>query len=170
MTQPTADDLTADERVAQALIDQGNELPFNRHLGVEVVDVAPGWCRTRLPADDRLDNHLGGVHAVAELAPVELAGAVAATTRLRTLLERGYVPVVGSLSTRYVAMARGELFATGMVGEDAIAPAVAAADEGRKPKVVATVEVTDGDGIVVATAELTFLYLDVAAIGAADAS
>lgn len=156
-----------DEQVAKVLIEQGNQLPFNRHLGVEVVDVAPGWCRARLRADDRLDNHLGGVHAIAELAPVELAGAIAATTRLRALLERGYVPVVGSLSATYLAPARGELMATGTVGPEAIDPALAAADEDRKPKAVATVEVTDVDGTVVATAELTFLYLDVAAIGAA---
>lgn len=156
-----------DEQVAKVLIEQGNQLPFNRHLGVEVVDVAPGWCRARLRADDRLDNHLGGVHAIAELAPVELAGAIAATTRLRALLERGYVPVVGSLSTTYLAPARGELMAVATVGPEATDPALSAADEGRKPKAVASVEVTDADGAVVATAELTFIYLDVAAIGPA---
>lgn len=158
----------AEDQLTDGLVELGNRLPFNQHLGVEVVEIAPGRCRTRLRADGRVSNHLGGVHAIAELAPVELAGALAASTRLRTLLERGYVPVVGSLSATYVAPAQGELVATGTVGEEVVAPALAAADAGHKPRAVATVEVTDPDGEVVATAELTFVYLDLAEVASTE--
>jgi acyl-coenzyme A thioesterase PaaI-like protein len=157
-------DVPSDDPTVAALIDLGNSLPFNRHLGVEVVEIGTGRCITRLRADDRLANHVGGVHAIAELAPMELAGALAATTRLRELLDRGFVPVVGSLATSYLAPATGELTATATVGEEAIAPALAAAEEGHKPRVVASVELTDTGGVVVAEAELTFVYLDVAAL------
>ena len=145
------------------LIGLGVGLAFNRHLGVEVVELEVGRAVTRLPDDGRLHNHLGGVHAIAELAPVELAGALAVSGRLRELLERGYVPVVGELSVRYRAPARGALTARAEVGPEVVAPALAAADDGDRPRVEAEVEVTDGDGTVVAIARLQFVYLDVAA-------
>jgi acyl-coenzyme A thioesterase PaaI-like protein len=152
-------DGTQPEELAAGLVTLGEGLAFNRHLGVVVDHLEPGRCRTRLPADDRLTNHLGGVHAIAELAPVELAGALAASTRLAALLERGYVPVVGGLEVRYRAPADGELFATAEVGEEVVAPAIAAADAGERPRVQVTVEVADPTGAVVATAELRFVYL-----------
>jgi acyl-coenzyme A thioesterase PaaI-like protein len=143
------------------LVDLGEQLPFNRHLGVRIEHLEPGRCRTRLPADERLANHLGGVHAIAELAPVELAGALAASSRLTGLLERGYVPVVGGLEVRYRAPAHGDLFARAEVGEEVVGPAIAAADAGERPRVEVTVEVTDDVGTVVTVAVLRFVYLAV---------
>ncbi|MFA9429455.1 DUF4442 domain-containing protein [Egicoccus sp. AB-alg2] len=150
------------ETLLDGLRQLGTQLPFNRHLGVEVVELAPGLARTRLPADERLGNHVGGVHAIAELAPVELAGALAASSRLVPLLERGYVPVVGGLQVRYTAPARGELTATAEVGEQVLAPALAAADAGERPRLDVEVRVTDPDGTQVADARLHFVYLAVA--------
>jgi acyl-coenzyme A thioesterase PaaI-like protein len=152
-------DGTQGEELAAGLVALGEGLAFNRHLGVVVDHLEPGRCRTRLPADDRLTNHLGGVHAIAELAPVELAGALAASTRLAALLERGYVPVVGGLEVRYRAPANGDLIATAEVGEEVVSSAIAAADAGERPRVQVSVEVTDATGSVVAIAELRFVYL-----------
>ncbi len=163
----SADPVSTGDALLDGLVKLGGGLPFNRHLGVRVRSVEPGRAITVLPGNEALANHLGGVHAIAELAPVDLAGALAASSRLRPLLERGYVPVVGGLSVRYTAPADGELIATAEVPEDAVAPAMAAADAGEKPKAVATVEVQDAAGTSVAVAELTFVYLDV---GGADAS
>ncbi|GGI08354.1 PaaI family thioesterase [Egicoccus halophilus] len=153
----------ADTAVLDGLRALGEELPFNRHLGVEVVELTTGCARTRLQADERLANHVGGVHAIAELAPVELAGALAASGRLAPLLGRGYVPVVGGLTVRYVAPARGVLYATADVGEDVVAPALAAADAGERPRVEVEVAVTDAQDTTVASASLTFVYLEMAA-------
>jgi acyl-coenzyme A thioesterase PaaI-like protein len=143
------------------LVQTGSELPFNRHLGVTVSEAAVGRAVTRIADDGRLHNHLAGVHAIAELAPVELAGAVAAATRLQPLLARGYVPVLGALSVKYVAPARGELVATALVGEEVLAPALAAADAGERPRVEVSVELHEHDGTLVAVAELRFVYLEV---------
>jgi acyl-coenzyme A thioesterase PaaI-like protein len=156
------DDSSGLDDLAAGLVQLGEGLPFNRHLGVVVDHLERGSCRTRLPADERLANHLDGVHAIAELAPVELAGALAASTRLAPLLERGYVPVVGGLEVRYRAPAHGDLVATARVGEEAVAPAIAAADAGERPRVEVTVEVTDAAGTVVTVAELRFVYLALA--------
>ena len=163
-TTPTSEPVAAlDDEVLAGLAAGGAALPFNRHLGVEVVELVAGRCVTRLRAAAALRNHLAGVHAIAELAPVELAGALAVSSRLRVLLERGFVPVVGGLSVRYTAPATGELRAVAQVGEEVIAPALAAADAGRKPRVEVEVVVTDAAELVVARAELTFFYLDVGA-------
>lgn len=145
----------------EGLVRTGSELPFNRHLGVTVAEAAVGRAVTRLADDGRLHNHLAGVHAIAELAPVELAGAVAAATRLQPLLARGYVPVLGALSVKYVAPARGELVATAVVGEEVLAPALAAADAGESPRVEVSVELHELDGTLAAVAELRFVYLEV---------
>lgn len=147
------------DALLDGLVELGAGLAFNRHLGVEVLELEVGRARTRLPADARLHNHLGGVHAIAELAPVELAGALAVSGRLRALLERGYVPVVGELAVRYRAPARGAVVATAEVGPEVVAPALAAADAEDRPRVEVEVEVTDEEGTVVAVARLQFVYL-----------
>jgi acyl-coenzyme A thioesterase PaaI-like protein len=151
----------ADAELVEGLTRLGRELPFNRHLGVAIAAIDVGRCETVLPADERLHNHLGGVHAIAELAPVELAGALAASTRLLPLLRRGYVPVVGALTVRYRAPARGELLARAVVGEEVVAPALAAADAGERPRVEVAVEVVDAAGVTVVEAELRFVYVPV---------
>jgi acyl-coenzyme A thioesterase PaaI-like protein len=38
-------------------------IPYNGHLGLEVVDVGPGRGGVRLPDDERLRNHVGTQHA-----------------------------------------------------------------------------------------------------------
>jgi acyl-coenzyme A thioesterase PaaI-like protein len=140
----------------------GERLPFNRHLGVEVIEVVPGRARTRLPENEALANHVGGVHAIAELAPVELAGALALSSRVTPLFERGYVPVVGGLQVRYTAPAVGDLVATAEVGDDVLAAALAAADAGDRPRFDVEVSVTDPAGTEVLQASLHFVFILVA--------
>jgi acyl-coenzyme A thioesterase PaaI-like protein len=147
------------QAVLDGLVALGEGLAFNRHLGCEVREASVGRCVVALPANPALDNHLGGVHAIAELAPVEFAGALAASSQLTPLLARGYVPVVGRLATRYRAPAAGELLATAEVGPEVLGPALAAADAGERPRVTVEVEVTDAAGTVVNVTELGFVYL-----------
>lgn len=137
----------------------GDGLAFNRHVGATVATLEVGHAETVLAASRDLDNHLGGVHAVAELAPVELAGALAATSRLAPLLERGLVPVVGEVAARYLAPARGELRARATVGPEVVAPALSSLEQGHRPRVVADVEVVDTVGEVVLEARLTFVFV-----------
>jgi acyl-coenzyme A thioesterase PaaI-like protein len=147
------------QAVLDGLVELGEGLAFNRHLGCEVREASVGRCVVALPANPALDNHIGGVHAIAELAPVEFAGALAASSRLAPLLARGYVPVVGRLATRYRAPAAGELVATAEVGPEVLGPALEAADAGERPRVTVEVEVTDAAGTVVNVTELGFVYL-----------
>ena len=138
----------------------GDGLAFNRHLGARVEELEVGRAVTRLADDPALHNHLGGVHAIAELAPVELAGALAAASRLRAVIAAGFVPVVGELTARYTAPASGELTATAELGPDAEVEASAALAAGERPRATVTVTVTDRRGVVVVEAELVVLFLD----------
>jgi acyl-coenzyme A thioesterase PaaI-like protein len=137
----------------------GETLPFNEHLGVRVRHLELGRAETELPHDGRLANHLGGVHAIAELAPVELAGALAASSRLHTLVAAGRVPVVAGISVRYRAPANGTLVAVAEVGEEVVAPAWAAVEAGARPRLEVDVEVVDEQEVVVLRATCEFVYL-----------
>ncbi len=137
----------------------GDGLAFNRHLGCTVTHLEVGHAETLLAASEDLGNHVGGVHAIAELAPVELAGALAAASRLTPVLERGYVPVVGELAARYVAPARGELRARAQLGPEALEPALTALATGHRPRVDVDVAVVDAAGAVVVEARVTFVFV-----------
>ena len=60
-----------------------------------------------------------------------------------------------------MAPARGELVATARVGEEVLAPALASADAGERPRVEVGVELHEHDGTLAAVAELRFVYLEV---------
>lgn len=166
MSGPGADDAVAG--LLDGLRALGDGLAFNRHLGARVLELAPGRAVTVLDDREELHNHLGGVHAIAELAPVELAGALAVTSRLAEVLERGHVPVVGELSARYLAPGRGQLTASAEVGEEVVAPALEALAEGHKPRVEVAVVVRDGAGEIVVEADLTVVFVPVSPTEAGD--
>lgn len=163
---PGAEAVPDPQDVLDGLVQLGVTLAFNRHLGVEVREATVGRVVTALPASPALENHLGGVHAIAELAPVELAGALAASSRLTPLLARGYVPVVGSLTTRFRAPAHGELLATAVVGPEVLTPALAAADAGERPRTSVEVSVTDAVGTVVNVTQVDFVFVSAVGPGA----
>lgn len=141
-------DATDPADVARGLAHVGESLPFNRHLGVVAGAVGAGRAEVRLPHDDRLANHIGTVHAIAELAPAEMAAATAASSRLGDLLADGWVPVVKHLAVTYVAPASGTLVAVAEVGQDETDRARAAAAAGERVALEVPVEVRAGDTVV----------------------
>ncbi len=149
-----------DEAFLAGLRALGDGLAFNRHMGCTVTHLEVGHAETLLAASGELDNHVGGVHAIAELAPVELAGALAATSRLARGVEQGYVPVVGELRARYLAPAHGALRARAHLGPAAVEPALSSLAEGHRPRVEVDVEVVDAGGEVVLEAALTFVFVE----------
>ncbi|MFP4149869.1 MAG: DUF4442 domain-containing protein [Nitriliruptoraceae bacterium] len=159
----------ADPVLLEGLRALGDGLAFNRYLGVRVHELTPGRAVCVLDESGELSNHLGGIHAVAELAPVELAAALAATSRLTVLLERGYVPVVGELTARYLAPGRGRLTARAEVGPEVVAPALAALDAGQKPRAEVVVHAHAAEGEPVVEARLTVVFVP-AATSRADAA
>jgi acyl-coenzyme A thioesterase PaaI-like protein len=125
-----------------------DSLPFNRHLDVTVREARPGYAEVALPAGEHLTNHLGSVHAVAEIAPAEAAGGVAAASGLADLIQEGYVPIAKALSVRYTKLAHGELTATAELPAHVATTARDAAAAGERIAFVLPIDVRDDEGPV----------------------
>src|SRR3954454_8813228 len=123
-------------------------VPFNGHLGLEIVEVAVGRGVARLPDDPGLRNHTGSQHASALFAVGQAAsGAAFVTSFVRELPQLELQPDAATIE--YKKIPRGPLTATGVLG--------ASPDElhdqlDREGTVTFTVDVavTDGAGDVVA--------------------
>jgi acyl-coenzyme A thioesterase PaaI-like protein len=104
-----------DDALAVRLRSAVDNIPFNALLGVRVRDFSPGASTAVLPANRQLENHLGGVHAVAEFAVAEAASGAALLTRFHDLLSDTVTPVARGARIRYLAPARGEVTARAVV-------------------------------------------------------
>ena len=95
-------------------------IPYNAHLGLEVVEVGPGRGVVRLPDDERLRNHVGTQHAGGLFSAAEAASGAAFVGAFAEKLA-GITPLARSASIQYVALARGPITATATLEEDASA-------------------------------------------------
>jgi len=104
------------ESVPMGAMNSVTDLPFNRFLGIEVA-TEPGHV-LRLPSGAQYRNHLGTVHASAQLA---LAEASSGEFLLRALgSTSGFVPVVRRLETKFRKPANGALTSTAAAPPEAI--------------------------------------------------
>lgn len=123
-------------------------VPFNGHLGLEVLEVAPGRGVVRLPDDQRLYNHVGSQHAGALFAVGEAASGAAFAGAFAE--ELGSLrPLAKSASIDYRKVARGAITATATLAEDGAALLERMDADGRVEFPVA-VELTDAEGNAVA--------------------
>ena len=91
-----------------------NAVPFNRHLGIELTALEPGFCEARLPDRAELQNHVQSQHAGAlfTLADAASGGAFAAAMGERLAEVR---PLVRRASVDYTKVARGAIVARAAV-------------------------------------------------------
>lgn len=54
--------------------------PFVRSLGIELIDLGPGWCQTQMPLSDRHCQHHGYVHAGVQATLADHSAGAAAST------------------------------------------------------------------------------------------
>lgn len=132
-------------------------MPYTAHMGVEVRTVEPGHAQIALPADDRFTNHIGTVHAIAELVPAETCGGVAITSELTDLLARGYVPIAKELRVEWTAPARGQLLASARLDPDEAERMRAAAAAGERVACDLDITVEDVDATVVAQVVISYV-------------
>jgi acyl-coenzyme A thioesterase PaaI-like protein len=92
-------------------------IPFNGHLGLEVVAVSEGSGSVRLPEEPQLLNHVGSQHAGALFTAGEAASGAAF---VGSFLERmgEITPLAKSASIDYRKIAKGPIVATGTLSED----------------------------------------------------
>jgi len=91
-------------------------IPFNGHLGLNVIAVSEGSGSVRLPDDPNLLNHVGSQHAGALFTAGEAASGAAF---VGAFLERmgEITPLAKSASISYLKIARGPIVATGTLSE-----------------------------------------------------
>ena len=124
-------------------------IPFNRHVGLVVEEVAPGRGVVTLPEGEHLHNHVGSQHAGGLFSAGEAASGGAFLGAFAEHLG-GLTPLAKSASIDYRKIARGPVTAVGTLGADVDALLGAIEADGRVEFPV-EVEMTDGDGNVVAT-------------------
>jgi acyl-coenzyme A thioesterase PaaI-like protein len=130
-------------------------VPFNQHLGLEMVELGLGRGVVRLPDDGALRNHLGSQHASALFATGQAAAGAALAAAFADRLE-SVEPLAEGADITYKKIPRGPITATGVLGAapDELLDELAREGVVRFP---IDVSLTDGAGDVVATMTVRWL-------------
>jgi acyl-coenzyme A thioesterase PaaI-like protein len=92
-------------------------IPFNEHLGLEIVEVADGRGVVKLPDRSELRNHVGSQHAGALFAAGEAASGAAFVGAFGEKLGE-IAPLVRDASIRYRKPGQGTITAHGTLSGD----------------------------------------------------
>ncbi len=116
-------------------------IPFVRHVGIALVEIAPGKAVATLDQSATSINHIGSQHAGALFTLGETASGAALAGTFAELI--GNIrPLASHASIEYTKLARGTITATAVTGND---PAVLLASLQRDKKVVFDIAVTLAD-------------------------
>ncbi len=129
-------------------------VPFNRHVGVELIEVAEGRAAARLGHADELSNHVGTMHAAALFLVGEFAAAIAFVGAFAPHME-GIRFVARQVEIDYVEAATGSVTASGRYTIPVGKVLNDIASDGRT-RTHAESEVRDEAGTLVATLRVTF--------------
>jgi acyl-coenzyme A thioesterase PaaI-like protein len=124
-------------------------IPYNRHLGLEVAEVADGRGVVRLPEDERLRNHVGSQHAGALFSAGEAASGGAFVGAFADRMGE-VTPLARTAEISYLKLARGPITAAGALGEPK-ETLLERLDADGKVEFPVQVELTDADGNLVAS-------------------
>jgi acyl-coenzyme A thioesterase PaaI-like protein len=124
-------------------------VPFNNHVGLEVLDLGPGTATVRLPDDDHLRNHVGTQHAAGLFAAAEAASGGAFVAGFAERLAE-ITPLASSAEIHYAKLAQGPIEAVASLPDTE--GLLAQLDAEHKISFPVEVELRDGDGQTVATA------------------
>lgn len=125
-------------------------IPFNKHLGLEVVEVAEGRGVVRLPDEKKLHNHVGSQHAGGLFAAGEAASGGAFVGAFADHMG-GITALAKSAEIEYRKLAKGAVTATGRLDRGASELIDAIDGEEGKAEFPVEVEMKDENGHVVAT-------------------
>jgi acyl-coenzyme A thioesterase PaaI-like protein len=123
-------------------------IPFNKHLGLEVVEVGPGKGVVRLPAGDHLHNHVGSQHAGGLFSAGEAASGGAFIGAFAAHLAN-VTPLAKSARIDYLKLAKGPITATGALQRDP-AELLAELESAGRTEFPIDVSLTDESGTEVA--------------------
>jgi acyl-coenzyme A thioesterase PaaI-like protein len=123
-------------------------IPFNNHIGLEVLEVADGRGVVRLPAEPSLQNHVGSQHAGALFSAGEAASGAAFVGAFAEHMG-GLTPLARRATIEYRKLARGPITATGTLSDERSSLLEKLESEG-KVEFQVDVELADEDGTAVA--------------------
>lgn len=123
-------------------------IPFNGHVGLEIMEIGDGRGVVRLPDEDFTKNHVGSQHAGALFSAGEAASGGAFIGAFAEHMG-GITPLAKSADIDYLKLAKGAITATGTLGEDKTALIERLESDGRVEFPI-SVSMADGGGTEVA--------------------
>jgi len=125
-------------------------VPYISHMGIEVTEMSEGAATAVLPDRPELHNHVGSQHAGALFGVAETASGAAFVGAFAVRMG-DLTPLARSAEISYVKVARGAVEAKARLTMPAD-EALATLDKDGRVDFSVEVEMTDGEGDVVATA------------------
>jgi uncharacterized protein (TIGR00369 family) len=125
-------------------------VPYIGHMGIEVTAMSEGAATALLPDRPELHNHVGSQHAGALFGAAETASGAAFVGGFATRMG-DVTPLARSAQISYLKVARGPIEAKATLGMPA-AEVLAKLDADGRVDFSVEVEMTDAEGLVVATA------------------
>ena len=135
-----------DYEVVRAGLEQA--IPFNQHVGLEVLEVGAGTGSVRLPEEPHLQNHVGSQHAGALFSAGEAASGAAFVGAFAEHLG-GLTPLAKSATIEYLKLAKGPITATGTLERD-VAELMSEVESSGRAEFPISVSLADGEGTEVA--------------------
>jgi acyl-coenzyme A thioesterase PaaI-like protein len=126
----------------------GGAIPYNGHLGLELLEVGPGRGVVKLPDSAALHNHVGTQHAGGLFSAGEFASGGAFMGAFAEHMAN-LTPLARSAQIDYRKLARGPITATGTLSGD-VGELLAAIERDGRAEFPVEVEMTDAEGNVVA--------------------
>lgn len=127
-------------------------VPYIGHMGIEVTEISEGAATALLPDRPELHNHVGSQHAGALFGVAETASGAAFVGGFAARMA-DLTPLARSAEIAYLKVARGPIEARAKLGTPT-ADALAALDADGRVDFSVGVEMTDAEGVVVATANV----------------
>jgi thioesterase domain-containing protein len=130
----------------------GQTIPVLEHMGLEVIEAAPGRAAARVPIDGN-GNHVGTMYAGVLFSVAEMLGGALS---LATFDPARFYPIVKDLRIDFRRPATSTVTARTSLEEAEIDRVLADVDREGKGQFVLRSELTDEDGTVVASTEGTY--------------
>ncbi|MDX6581062.1 MAG: hypothetical protein QOI10_246 [Solirubrobacterales bacterium] len=127
----------------------GSAVPFNNHIGLQIIELGPGTATVRLPDEEGLRNHVGTQHAAGLFAAAEAASGGAFVGAFAERM--GEIrPLASNAEIAYTKLAKGPIDARAELA--GAAELLERLDTDGKVSFPVEVTLTDGEGVTVATA------------------
>ena len=123
-------------------------IPYNRHVGLTVTEVAEGRGVVTLPEGEHLHNHVGSQHAGALFSAGEAASGAAFVGAFAEHLG-GITPLARTAEISYLKLAKGPITATGAL-QGSKEELLSGLEADGKVEFPVKVELTDQEGKTVA--------------------